>query len=468
MNMRNPLIASAIGLAIAGASVQGAPIDNTNTLPDAKPGECYAKVMVPATYETKTEEVLVREASEKIETIPAEYTWEEQKVLESPATTKLVPVPAEYTKVTEKIEVSPQQVYWVNRLDNKGIPVSDVQLQTAKTAGIDLDEAIPGMCYREYYVPAQYKQETQEVLVKEGAENIDIVPAKYEWVEEQVLVKAATKQIVEVPVSYKEVTEQVLLEPAKTVWKKGNGLVEKVDNTTGEIMCLVEIPAVYKTITKRVVDTPARIEEVDVPAEYKTIKVQKLVTESQEVREKTAEDMRSFVKTVKVADPSFKWHATHSKEKPQGRYTGNQICLKEIPAKFEEYTKLVVKTPATVKKEEVAAKYKTVKVRKLLRAAQEKRTKIPAEYKMVTKRQKVGEERLEWRQVLCETNVTKDIVTRVQKKLIDAGYNPGAIDGVVGGGTLRAVDNYQRENNLPRGGLTLRTLEALGVKLTLN
>src|SRR5262245_56294668 len=43
--------------------------------PNAKPGECYAKVYVPATYKTVTERVLVREASERLETVPAEYDW---------------------------------------------------------------------------------------------------------------------------------------------------------------------------------------------------------------------------------------------------------------------------------------------------------------------------------------------------------------------------------------------------------
>jgi len=461
-------VATAIGLVLVGATVQAEPIDNTNTLPDAKPGQCYAKVMVPAVYETKTEEVMVQEASETIKTIPAEYTWEEQQVLEQPATIKLVPVPAEYTEITEKIQVFPQQVYWTNRLDKKGIPVSGALLQAAKAGGIDLDAAIPGMCFREYFVPAQFKEEFKEVLVKESAESIDIVPAKYEWTEEKVLIKEATKKIVEVPVSYKTITEKVLLEPAKTVWKKGNGLVEKVDNTTGEIMCLVEIPAVYKTITKRVVEAPATVNEVEIPAEYKIVKVQKLVTPAREVREKTPENYQKIKQILKVADAEFQWHAAHSTEKPQGRYTGSQICLKENPAKFEEYTRHAVKTAATVKQEEIPAKYKMVKVRKLLSAAQEIRTKNPAEYKTVNKREKVGNERLEWRQVLCETNMTKDIVTKVQQKLNEAGYNPGSIDGVVGGGTLRAVDNYQRKMNLPRGGLTIRTLEALGVKLSAN
>ena len=34
------------------------PVDKTNTLPNAKPEQCYAKVMVPAKYETKQEKVL--------------------------------------------------------------------------------------------------------------------------------------------------------------------------------------------------------------------------------------------------------------------------------------------------------------------------------------------------------------------------------------------------------------------------
>ena len=41
------LIVSA-GLIAPGSVIQAEPIDNTNTLPPAKPGQCYAKVMIPA------------------------------------------------------------------------------------------------------------------------------------------------------------------------------------------------------------------------------------------------------------------------------------------------------------------------------------------------------------------------------------------------------------------------------------
>ena len=453
------------GLASPYAITSAEPVDKTNTLPDAKPGQCYAKVMVPAQYETKSEKVMVRESAEKIETIPARYEWVEEKVTISPAYTKLVPIPAKYEKVAEKIEVRPAQKLWVTDLKDDAIPASPALLNAAKAGGIDLAEAVPGMCFQEYYQAAQFKTETTDVLIKEAAEKVETVPAKYETVEEKVLVKEASKKIVEVPATYETVSEQVLVEPAKTVWKKGNGLVERIDNTTGEIMCLVEIPAKYKTIEKQVIKTPATIKEVEVPAVYKTVKVKKLVTPAQEQRTKIPEDHTPIAKRVKISDASFSWHALHDEAKPEGAPTGNRICLQEIPAKYETVNKQVVKTPSYFKKEEVPAVVETLKVRKLVAKAQEKRTPIPAEYNTVTKRIKVADERLEWRQVLCETNMTKDIVTRVQQALKAAGYDPGAIDGVIGGSTMRAVDQYQRAKGLPHGGLTLRTLDALGVKI---
>jgi DNA repair exonuclease SbcCD ATPase subunit len=130
--------------------------------PEAKPGECYARVFVPPTYRTISEQRLKRGASEKVEVIPAKYEWVEE-----------------------------------------------------------------------------------QVLVKGASERLETIPAQYEWVEEQVLVKEPSSRLEEVPAKYDWVEEQVLVEEAHTTWKKGRGLIEKIDNTTGEIMCLVEIPAAY-------------------------------------------------------------------------------------------------------------------------------------------------------------------------------------------------------------------------------
>ena len=453
------------GLAMPGLTTVAEPIDNTNTLPPAKPGQCYAKVMVPAQYETKEEKVLVREAAEKIETIPAKYEWVEEKVTIAPAQSKLVPVAAVYEEVTEQVEVSPAQRLWVTGMDRKALPVSPTLLSAARAGGVPVNEAEPGMCFKEYYQPAQYKTEMKEVLVKQAAEQVETIPASYEVVEEKVLVKEASKKIIEVPATYETMTSEVLVEPAKTVWKQGSGLIEKIDNTTGEVMCLVEVPAKYKTIEKQVVKTPATIREEEIPAVYKTVKVRKLVTPAQEKRTPIPAEHQQVALRVKVSDPAFAWVATHSEDKPAGKPTGNQICLTEIPAKFETVKKQVVKTPAGFVKEDVPAVVETVKVRKLVAKAEEKRSKIPAEFKLVAKRSKVSDERLEWRQVLCETNMTKDVILRLQEALHQAGYNPGAADGIMGGATLRAVDAFQQDKGLPRGGLTILTLETLGVKI---
>ena len=228
-------------------------------------------------------------------------------------------------------------------------------------------------------------------------------------------------------------------------------------------MCLVEIPAKYKTVQKQVVKTAATIKEVEVPAVYKTVKVSKLVTQEQEKRTKVPASYKQITKRKKVADARFAWHAVHETNKPDGRPTGLQICLKEIPAKYQTVTRQVVSKPAGFVKQEVPAATEIVKVRKLVTNATEKRSPIPAEYKMVAKRTRISGESLEWQPVLCETNMTKDVTMRVQQALKDAGYNVGVVDGIPGGATMRAVDDYQRSKGLPTGGLTLRTLESLGV-----
>lgn len=283
---------------------------------NAKPGECYAKVQIPPTFETKSEEVVKQEASEKIEIIPAQYEW--------------------------------------------------------------VDE---------------------EVVVREATEKIEVVPAVYEWVEEKVLVKPATIKIEEVPAEYEWVEEKVLDTPAHTVWKKGTGPVTRLNHATGDIMCLVEVPATYKTIKKRVLKTPATTKKMEIPAEYKTIKKQ------------------------------------------------------------------VVKTAATTRTVKIPAETKRLKVMKLVAAAQEKRVPIPEERQTITKTTKVSEGKLEWRPILCHTNMTPDLVKEIQAALLRAGHNPGPIDGAVGAATMAAVEAFQQEKGLARGGVTMEVLRALGVQV---
>ncbi len=248
-------------------------------------------------------------------------------------------------------------------------------------------------------IPAKYESVEEKVMVKAPSERIEVIPAKYGWVEEKVLVKTASRRLEQVPAKYESVEEKVLEKEAHAVWKKGRGPVEKVDNTTGEIMCLVEVPASYKTVKKTVMVNPPGTRKVEIPAEYKTVR------------------------------------------------------------------KRVVIKPAQERTISIPAEYEMVKVRKMVTPPQEQRIPVAEEYQTVTKTVKTDDGHMEWRRIMCETNLTPDVVSRIQTTLQQAGYDPGPIDGILGRQTGAAVKSYQRDNRLAEGGLPHETVKKLGVSM---
>jgi hypothetical protein len=238
--------------------------------PNAKPGECFARVLIPAKYELQKEQVLAKEASENVTVIPAKYSTVTKKVLVKEAGERLVAIPATYKKVTEK------------------------------------------------------------VLVREASERLTTVPATYETIREKILVK-----------------------DAHTAWKRGRGPIEKLNNLTGEILCLVNVPAQYRTITKRVLKTPATTKSVPIPAKYKTVtrtvldqpattrvvpipgvyktvKVRELAEPASVKRSLIPERYQTITKKVKVSDAELKWQSVLCKtnmSKPNIR--GVQKALKK-------------------------------------------------------------------------------------------------------------------------------------------
>lgn len=181
-------------------------------------------------------------------------------------------------------------------------------------------------------VPAQYQEVEEKVMVSEPYKKLEVVPAVYDTIEEKVIVKAESKKLEEVPAQMETVSEKVLEKPARTVWKKGTGSIQKVDNTTGDIMCLVEEPAVYKTITKQVVKAPATtreiiipaefktikkrvlkqpetVKEIEVPAEFTTVKVRKMIAAPKEERVAVPGEFEEVVRKEKISDQKVEWHS---------------------------------------------------------------------------------------------------------------------------------------------------------------
>lgn len=215
--------------------------------PNPQPGECYARVVIPATYKTEAETIQVKEAGQRIETRQPEYTYVEERVLVKEAYERLEIVPATYKNVTETIEVAEASEQLVR-------------------------------------VPAKYKTVTEKVLVR---------PAHTEWKKGTgpiQRVDSATGEImclVEVPAEYKTVTKTVMIEPES---------VKKVMQ-----------PGKTQTITRRVVDTPATTRTIAVPAEYKTVKVRKLAKAAEQHAIAIPAEYRTVEKRVKVSDAYLEW-----------------------------------------------------------------------------------------------------------------------------------------------------------------
>src|SRR6185436_16813887 len=138
-------------------------------------------------------------------------------------------------------------------------------------------------------------------------ESISYTEPVYEDVREQVVVREAYTREIELPALYDTFYEQVVEKPASKVWKKGRGTAERVDPQTGEIYCLVDQPAVYKTVEKRELKRPAGTRTEQVPAEYTTRTVHKLVTPPQEVRTTVPAETAAVTKKALVSGDSCEY-----------------------------------------------------------------------------------------------------------------------------------------------------------------
>ena len=433
--------------------------------PDAKAGECYAKVVVPAKYKSVDERVLVQEASEKITITPAKYEWIEEKVEIAPASKKLITIPATYKKVTETIEVKPATRSWHTSLKRRSAPVSKEILVAAKLKGVDLENATPGSCYKEYFTPERYKTVTEEIVIQKETTKQKIIPAVYETIEKTIEIKPASKKTMTIPATYEFKTEKLLVEKEKTVWKKGANPATKLDGATGEIMCLVKVPAVYKIIKKKVVKTPATTKVVEIPAVSKVIKVKKLLTATKVETITIPEVKKTIEKKVLDSRSSFTWVKVGDSVDKGLNYTGHRVCLLESPALSKKITKTVLETPVSTKEIALAAKFQTMKVKKLVEEAQEIKTPIEAVYKIVAKKEKVSDSHQSWERILCQTNMNKNVILKIQEALNAKDYSAGKADGVLGRGTRVALDKYQRDNSLATGGITYETLNSLNIEL---
>ncbi len=225
------------------------------------------------------------------------------------------------------------------------------------------------------------------------------------------------------------------------------------------------VPATYEWVEERVLVKPASTRMEVVQAEYENVNEDVVVKSAHSVWKKGTGPFQRIDHATGDIMCLIEQPPTYTTVSKQLLKRPAQTRTIEVPAEYMTVRKRVVKTPATIRTIKVPAQYKVIKVAKLNEPARTNRVQVSAEYQTVAKEAKVREGRIEWQPVLCETNVTPEIVARVQRSLERAGYDPGKIDGRLGTQTMTSLDSYQREKGLPVGNLTFETLESLSIRL---
>jgi peptidoglycan hydrolase-like protein with peptidoglycan-binding domain len=111
----------------------------------------------------------------------------------------------------------------------------------------------------------------------------------------------------------------------------------------------------------------------------------------------------------------------------------------------------------------IPARYDTVQVQRVVNTARTETIVIPAQFGTIERRTQTSPEKAEWRQVLCEANASPTVIRAIQRALQTEGFYKGALDGSLGRATYAAVEQFQASRGLSTGGLTLATVDALGV-----
>lgn len=248
--------------------------DGMSMPPNAKPGECYARVIVPAKYDTVTGPVMVAPATEKIDIIPAQYATREKQIIVREASTRIEVVPATYKIVTEKVLVKPGSTKVVQAPAEYKTVTEDVVIKPAYTtwkrsSAIDSGEGVGSAVSGAAAQIKRYNDSGYTVLDSKLESTGDVMC------------------LVEVPAVVRTVTRKILVRPAGPR--------------------TIEIPAEYKTVSKQVIDKPATTRKVVIPAEYRTITVQDEVRPEQRVVTPIPAQYETQSREVEVTPQSVQW-----------------------------------------------------------------------------------------------------------------------------------------------------------------
>lgn len=176
---------------------------NTPRLPDAKPGQCFAKVKIPAKYITKTKRIrLQKTSSRRVLVRAAQYRWVNKRILVRKASYKTRVIPAKYKTIVRRKMLKPTHYIWKN---GRGA-VTRISKKT-------------GRAIHRIKVPASYKNVKKRILLRPVQKIRTYVPAVYKTIKKKQRISSAIYKTVKKPSKYKVHKYRQKISSARYIWR---------------------------------------------------------------------------------------------------------------------------------------------------------------------------------------------------------------------------------------------------------
>jgi len=362
--------------------------DYIEDIKDAKVGECYKKVFIPAKYAQKDELIEVEKASEKLLVTNPKFESIEKNITVVPSFYDVKDSMALFERKTIKLPTNDKKIFYTIG-KRKKIPLSEEFVNYVEKKGVDLHTLKVGECYEEYVKLAPLKVVKKEYIKKQAYEIIDVAPAKFKIVKKKIQIKPAYTKIIKTPAVYETQIVKVLVKPAKKTY------ITKKDGS----VCVLEKPAQYKKIVKKILKTPPLTKVIKFPAVYKEIETKVLVSEPTVSRRVIPQKKDTYNFYVDGDKNIYFWS---KKEEKGAKKTGLKICKHESQINYVEKNIEVVAKPATTKKVQVPPKQIKVKVEKLIQDANCTKIKIPAQYEKIKSLIMISPSKIVWKKIRCK------------------------------------------------------------------
>ncbi len=452
-----------------------------------EPGKCYVRCVTPDVWVNQDVTVQVAPAYKKLSVVPASYNTVTEEVIVQKAGTELSVVPAKYEtqnfdvvvqEASQKLEIIPSSVSYEEET---------VVVQEASQ--------------RLEVVPAVYETRTFEVVTQPATQRLEVIPAKYETREETVVVQSASQKLEVIPavwgtqtITYKKrefgstlkvvpakftSSYQVIeVKPATAKWEMSDtpaAECQSSDPNDCRYWCYKSVPAQNITInttelasdasvittpgcdnsnggaddcgmatyTQKVIETPATTRVIDIPAVTKTVKKTVMVTPPTTRVIEVPAITKTMERVVMVTPPTTRVIDIPAVTKTVKKkiITPETTRVVAIPEVTQTMKRVVMSTPPTTRTIDIAEKRSTIKKTVLASDARVEESVVPAVNKTVTKEVLQTKGGLTtWKEVDCKLveyndlninwNLGSATLTPAAKAEIDAKLLPVLADGV--------------------------------------